>query len=302
MKKITLMLLSSVVLLATSCTSEEKPKEQEIRLGAQTRSDSSPTGYINMQSGDQVGAYIVANSGGATNGSLKPTGNLFDNLLLSYQSGVLKPQGQIYYPAGISHVDYYAYAPYNAGTTISANHSMPFLVQRDQSTTQAFKNSDLLWAKLLNVTTTPEASSLPSLTFGHCLSKLIFKIKPGIGITLTEPTLKINGTKIGIDLNITNGTLTNLQGSVQDIIPLASENKTEFRAITIPQTIAANAKLFTITNNGKTYDYLMKANKTFESGKKYTYEITINANDLEVKVNGSINDWNEGGTVTENIN
>lgn len=302
MKKHTLTLVSSVVLLFAACTSEEKNKEQEIVLGAQTRSDSSPTGYVSMQGGDQVGVYIVANEGEATNGSLKPTGNLFDNLLLSYESGILKPQGQVYYPAGISHVGYYAYAPYNANTTISTESLMEFLVQRNQSTAEELKKSDLLWSKLSNVTTAPAESSLPSLTFGHCLSKLFFKIKPGVGITLNAPTLKINGTKIGIDLNIVNGTLSNVQGNVQDIIPLTLESKTEFKAITVPQTVSNDTKFFSITNNGKTYEYIMKANKIFESGKKYTYEITINANDLEVKVNGSITDWNEGGTVTEDIN
>ena len=92
-KKNKLPLFLLLTLLFASCTSKEVVREQEIILRAQTRSDSSPTGYVSMQTGDQVGAYIVANPGEATNGSLKPVGNLFDNLQLSYQLGVLKPQG-----------------------------------------------------------------------------------------------------------------------------------------------------------------------------------------------------------------
>ena len=298
-KKNKLPLFLLLTLLFASCTSKEVVREQEIILRAQTRSDSSPTGYVSMQTGDQVGAYIVANPGEATNGSLKPVGNLFDNLQLSYQLGVLKPQGQIYYPAGVSHVDYYAYAPYNAGATISSAHSMAFLVQKDQSSSDALKKSDLLWSKLLKAATA--SSALPSLMFEHSLSKLIFKLKPGIGVTLPEPALKITGTKIGIDLNVSDGTLSNVQGNAQEITPLVQENKTEFEAITVPQTVNKDTKLFSVTNNGKTYDYIMKADKVLESGKKYTYEITINANDLEVQVDGSIKDWNDGGTVTEDI-
>ena len=176
---------------------------------------------------------------------------------------------------------------------------MAFLVQKDQSSSDALKKSDLLWSKLLKASTA--SSALPSLMFEHSLSKLIFKLKPGIGVTLPEPALKITGTKIGIDLNVSDGTLSNVQGNAQEITPLVQENKTEFEAITVPQTVNKDTKLFSVTNNGKTYDYIMKADKVFESGKKYTYEITINANDLEVQVDGSIKDWNDGGTVTEDI-
>lgn len=298
-RKLKLMLLFSTAFLLVSCTAEEGLREQEIVLGAQTRNYDSPTGYIDLQVGEQVGAYIVERTAEDTEGSFKPAGNLFDNLLLSYQSGVLKPQNPIYYPVGIGYVDYYAYAPYGEGTTISSNHSMAFLVQRNQSTADALKKSDLLWSKLLKVSTA--STTPPSLTFEHSLSKLIIKFKPGIGITLTDPTLKITGTKIGIDLNITDGTLSNVQGNAQEIIPLPQENKTEFKSITVPQTVAKGTKLFSVTNGGKTYDYTMKADQEFESGKKYTYEITINANDLEVEVDGSIKDWNEGGIFNEDI-
>lgn len=185
-KKLKLILLSSTGFLFVSCTAEEGLREQEIVMGAQIRNDNSPTGYIDLQIGEQVGAYIVARTGEDTDGSFKPAGNLFDNLLLSYQSGALKPQNQIYYPVGIGYVDYYAYAPYSAGTAISSNHSMTFLVQRNKSTADALKKSDLLWSKLLKVSTAPTTS--PSLTFEHSLSKLIIKFRPGIGITLTDPT------------------------------------------------------------------------------------------------------------------
>lgn len=89
-RKLKLMLLFSTAFLLVSCTAEEELREQEIVLGAQTRNDDSP-GYIDLQVGEQVGAYIVERTAEDTEGSFKPAGNLFDNLLLSYQSGALKP-------------------------------------------------------------------------------------------------------------------------------------------------------------------------------------------------------------------
>lgn len=295
-----LILLSSTASWIASCAVEEERGEQEIVLSAQTRSENSSSQYIDLDAGEKIGAYIIESGMENINGSFKPTNNLFDNLLLIYQSKVLKPESTIYYPVGVSHVDYYAYAPYSKETTISSAHSTTFFIQLNQSAAEALKKSDLLWAKLLNVET--NLSTPPSLIFEHSLSKLVIKFKQGVGVTLINPTVEISGTKTGIDLKITDGTLSNLQGGPQPITPLAKESKTEFEAITIPQMVARGTKLFSVSNNGKQYDYIMKADKEFESGKKYIYEITVNADDLEVEVNGAIKDWSEGGTIIEDIN
>lgn len=57
-----------------------------------------------------------------------------------------------------------------------------------------------------------------------------------------------------------------------------------------------------IVNNGKTYVDRMKSLTEFVSGRKYVYNITINADDLKVEMTGNINGWNFGDTiVTEDI-
>lgn len=119
-----------------------------ILFSAQTRTNNSTTEYANLQPGEQVGVYIIERTGAGAETSLKPTGNIFDNLLLSCQSeGILKPQNETYYPLSISYVDLYAYAPYDAATEIDSNRLLSFFVQQDQSSSGLIRNSDLLWSK-----------------------------------------------------------------------------------------------------------------------------------------------------------
>lgn len=300
-EKMKLLLLSSIVLLFASCTAEEEFKENRgILFSAQTRTDNSTTEYANLQPGEQVGVYIIERIEAGAETSLKPTGNIFDNLLLSCQSeGILKPQNETYYPLNISYVDLYAYAPYDAATEIDSNRLLSFFVQQDQSSSGLIRKSDLLWSKKLNVSTT--SVSAPSLTFNNCLSKLIINLKAGVGVTLDNTAVKVTGTKIGAKLNMIDGTLAEAQGDVVEITPMVHAGKFEYEAIIIPQTVTEGTKLFNIINNGKTYYCTVKDSKEFNPGTKYAYDITINADDLKVEMTGTINEWNTGETTTETI-
>lgn len=298
-EKIKLVLLISIALLFVSCTVEEEVKEKRgIMFSAQTRTNNSTTEYTNLQPGEEVGIYVVERAQTGTEASLKPTGNTFDNLLLSCQAeGVLRPQAGTRYPSEISHVDFYAYAPYDAATEITSNQLMSFFVQHDQSLPEAIRKSDLLWSKLLNVPTA--STSIPSLTFDHCLSKLVINLKAGLGVALKNTTVKITGTKLGVKLNMADGTLTQAQGDAIEITPMIYAGKSGYEAIIIPQALAEGTILFSVVNNGKIYYYTMKSLKEFSPGTKYTYDITINADDLKVEMTGSINEWEPGETTTE---
>lgn len=301
-EKMKLLLLSSIVLLFASCKAEEELKEKGgILFSAQTRTNNSTTEYANLQSGEQVGVYVIERTGGAgIDPPFEPMGNIFDNLLLSCQSeGILKPQNETNYPPGIGHVDLYAYAPYNASTEIDSNQLLSFFVQQDQSSPGSIRKSDLLWSKKLNVSTT--SVSTPSLTFNHCLSKLTINLKAGVGVTLNNTAVKITGTQISTKLNMVNGTLAEAQGDVVEITPMVHSGKFEYEAIIVPQTLAEGIGFFRIINGGKTYYYRMNSWKEFSPGTKYTYDITINADDLKVEMTGTINEWNTGETTTETI-
>lgn len=129
-EKIKLIPLISIALLFVSCTVEEEVREKRgIMFSAQTRTNNSTTEYTNLQPGEEVGIYVVERTQTGMGASLKPTGNTFDNLLLSCQAeGVLRPQAVTRYPSEINYVDFYAYAPYDAATEITSNQLILFFL------------------------------------------------------------------------------------------------------------------------------------------------------------------------------
>lgn len=88
-------------------------------------------------------------------------------------------------------------------------------------------------------------------------------------------------------------------GGFRTASPMVYAGKSGYEAVIIPQAFAEGTKLFSVINNGKTYYYTMKSLKEFSPGAGYTYDITINANDLKVEMTGSINEWEPGETTTE---
>lgn len=299
-QQIKLIGASLSVLFLTSCITDGTSNiNQSILFKAQTRTSNLVDEYTQLEPGEKVGVYIVRGRE-VGESSMSPSERMFDNLLLTCEAeGVLKPHKETNYTPGVSFVDFYAYAPYDESPEILSNQILQFTIQQDQSIAGALNKSDLLWSKLLHVSTI--SAETPSLTFDHCLSKIHVNIKAGVGVALNGYSMKIAGTKLGVGLNLSNGMLTETFGDINEIIPLSLAGRSGFEVIVIPQTLAKGTPLFSITNNGKIYSYSVKKETIFEKGTKYTFDITINANDLNVEMKGSVKDWNTGDTVTEDI-
>ena len=145
-------------------------------------------------------------------------------------------------------------------------------------------------------------NTVKSLTFAHLLAKIDITLLPGNGITaadLTGATVSILGTKptatatfsktadpaIAVDASSTATTIQALM------------NGTYAEAIIIPQT-ATSVQLLSVTlpSNGRTL-YTTASTYTFGAGKKYSYNVTVNAKDLEMSQ--QITDWTSGGTAED---
>lgn len=129
--------------------------------------------------------------------------------------------------------------------------------------------------------------TLSAQTRVHNSANEYTSLQPGdqVGVYIAEHT----EAETDVNLNMTSGELTELPGSTADITPVAQDGRSEYQAIVIPQTVAGNTRLFSVTNNGKTYDYTLESSKTFDPGTTHTCEITVNADDLHTEMTGSIN-------------
>lgn len=251
--------------------------------------------------GDEVGLYIV-NYDGETPGTLKQEDNQADNVRFSYsESGDWVSDYDIYYKDNDTKVDFYGYYPYAEPTSIEA---YPFEVARDQSKgaengqMAAYEASDFLWAKTAKVTPT---ESKVILSFYHKMSSARVRFSQGTGWTdaaeyaaVTKEVLVTNTIrKSTIDLS--TGVVTpEGEAPLTGIIPMNDNG--EFRAIVVPQTVAAGKTLLTITIDGRPRHYSRDVDTEYLPGKITTYDLSISkkeeTGEYEIELTGvNISAW-----------
>lgn len=187
-------------------------------------------------------------------------------------------------------------------------------VETDQTAGGNYEKSDLLYATKHDIEKTKDVIALE---FYHMLSKMEIAIRPGDGLTkddLEGATVKIVNTKIQAefvpekvgDLSAVNrGGMLSAIGTAQDItLPTVSvENDgNEFisadnygEAIVVPQELTSGTKFIEVKPEGMApLYYKLASDFTIESGKKYTFHITVNLTELEVT--SSIENWKDGTT------
>ena len=255
-------------------------KKLEIRISP---SMTRATDY-GFETGDCVGLYVV-NYSGSTPGSLSNMGNHVDNMRFTY-NGTWTPDKVITWADSKTHADFYLYYPFANVQNVAA-HS--FSVKADQSTEAAYKASDLMAGKALNVAPSEEAISIP---VNHAMSRITIALEAGNGFTAeslakADIAVKINGVKCDATINIASGTVT-ATGDPANVTPLYADNA--YKALIVPQTVE-EGNLITVTAEGR--DFNLKKAFTFESAKSHKFTVTLSKTSAGVNVN--INPWIEDG-------
>ena len=251
--------------------------------------------------GDEVGVYLV-NYDGDIPGTLKLEDNQADNVKFSYnENGDWVSEYDIFYKDNETNVDFYGYYPYSDPTSIEA---YPFEVARDQSKgvehgqMAAYEASDFLWANTKNVT--PTASKV-LLTFRHQMSSARIRFSQGTGwddaaeyAAVTKEVL-VTSTIRKSTINLATGVVTpEGDAPLTGIIPMKDYD--EFRAIVVPQTVAAGQILLTITVDGKPRHYVRDVATEYLPGKITTYDLSISkkaeTGEYEIELTGvNITAW-----------
>ena len=114
----------------------------------------------------------------------------------------------------------------------------------------------------------------------------------GIGDTEWEKLPKqlfIDNTSTAANVDLSSGTVSLPSGSTVTPINMAPQSGDSYRAVAIPQTVAAGKQLLSITIDGLTYGYTRETAMTYQPGKLHNFTMTINkrepSGDYEVKVN-----------------
>lgn len=309
--KLVALSMAAVALAMAGCSNDENEEVDnwngEIRLSSgvavQTRANTQENQILN---GETVYAWVdkAANAESYIKAwTLTADGN-----------GSLTGSSQ-YYPTDDSSLDFYAlhgnFEPnaFVEGGTEFPENGVVHSVDDDQSGTESYAKSDLLYAVTKGVT---RSSSAVKLEFYHMLSKVEVALKSGKGDPdLTGATVTIRGTKLKAnfnpdkDDNMGSGeyrlnmiTIVNNDNAPTPIKIRTAIEKDNFNentqyaeaVLVSNQTIAENAPFIQVElQDNAIFSYKLPYNLTLEGGMKYIYQITVNQSGLSVSSN--IKDW-----------
>jgi cell surface protein len=275
-------------LLLCGCTAEPDVMsvESDVRYPVELFNEISQmsTTRVNDEgfcNGDAVGIYVVNNENGAP-GTLRLEGNQADNVRYVYDEPNNKwtPDEMVYFRDKRTHVDIIGYYPYSTPTSVDA---YPFEVAKDQSADAAngqlggYEASDFLYAKSADIEPT---SSRIALTFRHRMASVQVELSEGTGFadgewSGLEKQVLVTNTVRKAAIDLATGAITPV-GDVPStgIVPYKSGGR--FRAVVVPQTVAASAALFNITVDGTSYIFRKPEAFEYTAGKlhKFTVEVS----------------------------
>ena len=262
---------------------------------------SSRVDYSGFCEGDAVGIYLV-NYDGDVPGTLLVEDNQADNVKFTLgEDGAWASEYDIFYKDNDTKVDFFGYYPYAEPTSIE-NYS--YEVAKDQRTPAehgqlgAYEASDFLWAKAENITPT---ESKIALKFCHQMAAARVRFAMGSGwadeaeFAAVKKEVLVTNTIRKASINLATGVVTPVgEVPLDDIIPV--EDGSDFRAIVVPQSVAAGKTLLVITIDGRPRNYVLDRDVEYVAGKITNYDMSIKkgsvAGEYEVELLGiSITAW-----------
>lgn len=280
-----------------------QPEKPTVRIPIGISTSITRVTETAFESGDQIGLYVVNRNDDGSQNDLKPSGNYVDNMRYTYSYNTWTPDETVYWKDDKTCADFYLYYPYQAA---HVNESpMVFKVEADQSKVNSYKNSDVIIGSTLNVAPSQTTAYIASK---HVMSRVVIALKPGEGFT--DASLAASDVKVTLNIPAVSANIDLATGEVEPIMNYDGESLTMtpmtpykdgnvYRVIVVPQEVA-QTNLIKVNVGGS--DFLFSKDFNFESGKSYTFNVTITKESSGL--NATITGWDSdgvdyGGTATE---
>lgn len=308
------LLLSSAVITAllTGCLQEPdfEPVTADgalaIQLEGSILQEATKVNAAGFENGDALGLYAVNyTDANQTPGTLLVEGNQADHVKYVFNESAWQwtPVRPVYYKDVNTNVDLYVFYPHAEPDAVDAWN---FEVQKDQSTARSqsalggYEASDFLWAKAENVAPT-EAKIKVQLQHKMAGAEVILQQGDGFAegeFESVERYILATGTTRKASINLSTGGVTPVGGAQATGIVMCPQVGGSFRAIVVPQTVAAQTPLFSITLGGVPYIFKKETDFTYEAGKISTFTIKVNrkvpSGEFELELaDVSISPWKE---------
>ena len=264
------ILLSASVSSATRAATTDDLQDTQFASGEAVRVDVYRNGAATPYAG---GSYTTTSAAGAMTGSL-------------------------YYSADGGAVDIEAYHPSSV-----AYNTTSFTVQSDQTTAAGYRQSDLMSATRL---TGRYRGTVHELTFQHALSKVVVNLSAASGskVEAADPTLsklsKVVLSSTCLTAAVSKGRVTSASGTAGTIDITATDATTgavllSHVGLMVPQALAAGTPFITVTYDGSQLAYTLPEGKTFQTGRRYTYNLQLTGDAITLQ-GVTIDDWDAEAT------
>lgn len=240
---------------------------------------ASDYGFV---TGDRMGIYIVDYENDAP-GTLAAGGNRASNVLYTFDGDKYEWTAplEIYWRDNRTPVDVYGYYP--GINAIGEPSAYRFEVSWQQNLLPQegeisnYEASDLLWGKTEKVQPT---TNQIVINYHHQLAGVCVTLKKGDGMTDIEwekvnKTVSVDNTIRTCDFNLQTAALT-LVGNADRNIQMLPQSSDRYRAVVIPQAVAAGKTLVSITIDGNTYSHTLTEPMKYVGGKMHNFTLTVN--------------------------
>lgn len=281
--------LASAAML-TSCLSEPEfiPSGEgglQIKVEGSINQEHTKVNAQGFEDGDGLGLYAVNyTNSNQTPGTLQDEGNQADHVKYIFDEKNWKwnPVRPVYYKDVNTNVDIYAFYPHSEPSSVS---EYKFEVQKDQSTAKSnsrlggYEASDFLWGKTENIV--PSEAAI-KVKLNHKMAGVHVILEEGSGFeeagdfALIGKKVMVTGTTRKASINLANGTVSPVGEAQATGIVMAPQSDGSFRAIVVPQIVAAGTNLFNITIEGVNYSFSKNENYEYKSGKLSQFTIKVN--------------------------
>ncbi len=252
--------------------------------------------------GDRMGVYIVDYEG-TQPGALDAATNRASNVLFTFDGENYKwtSPTQLYWRDSSTPVDVYGYYPgvnyIDEPTAYQFEVSDLQNVVSEDGGISNYEASDFLWGKTAKVSPTEKEITV---SYHHRMAGVWVYLKAGEGITATEwekldKIVQIENTVRSATIDLTDG-IPVPSGEVDKGIAMLPQSGDSYRAVIVPQKVAAGKKLISVTLDGITYTHSLTSDMDYQMGKIHNFTININkveaSGDYELKVSyDGITDW-----------
>ena len=243
--------------------------------------NSSRADESGFADGDRFGAFVVNYDSGSP-GTLAVTDNQANNVAVTFDaaSATWSTATDIYWRDGSTPVDVYGYYPFNNALAdvetysfeVRADQSIPATDSGDMS---AYEASDFLWAKSAHVA----PGTRINLVFTHRLAGVKVLLQKGAGFTDEEwaklpRIVTVDNTLRSATVNLSTGVAT-ATGTADRHVVMNPDAADSYRAVVVPQKVAAGKSTIGITIDGVNYTYTRDGGMEYAAGKLHNFTLRI---------------------------